>query len=486
MINFDGHVSIEDVVAVARDHASITIAPSTLDAVTRTHDIAQVLSESVPTYGRTTGVGANRIVTVDREDEEHGLRLLRSHAVDAGNPLPAVMVRAMLAVRLAQLSIPGSGIRPDILPALSKMLDTDALPEVLEFGSVGTADLAALAAVALALMGERPTTPTIVPMERWGLDSALPFMSSSALTLGRACLVLEDLRELLDASVAVFSLSFVGLRGNRSPFSVAAARAGATPHLGEVCEVLRRFLGSTGDAARIQDPYALRAFATTLAPVYDARDQLDGLVSTLINTAQENPLFVDMQVVHHAGFHQAALGLKADALAMALAAQTPLTVSRIRLMSEPDFTGQRPFLASEKVGASGVMMVEYVAGAAVGELYACAQPNSLSTVTLSRGVEEDASFAPVAIGQLERAIRAARVLLGSELLIGTRLLRQQGVDPSDLPSDEMRRVWNLVAELPSDNEDRDLREDLRIAQRILPTLSSVRRQEFHLQDTAGT
>lgn len=475
VINFDGHMSIGDVVSVARDHVPVKVAPAVLDAISRAHVVAQELSKRIPTYGRTTGVGANRTVDVDHADQEHGLRLLRSHAIDAGDPLPAATVRAMLAVRLSQLSVPGSGIRPDVLPALAKMLNADALPQVLEFGSVGTADLAGLAAVALALMGERPTSSPLPPMQPWGSDSALPFMSSGSLTLGRACLVLKDLRDLLDASAAVFSLGFVGLRGNRSPFSVAAADAGATPRLSEVCEVLRQYLGTRGESARIQDPYALRAFATTLAPVYDALDQLDQLVSRLINTAQENPLFIDSEVVHHAGFHQAALGLKADALAMALAAQTPLAVSRIRLMSEPDFTGLRPFLASETVGASGIMMVEYVAGAAVGELYACAHPSSLTTVVLSRGIEEDASFAPVAIGQLERAVRAEKVLIASELLISTRMLNQQGVKLSDLPSDVLRRVWNIVAALPSGDEDRDLREDLIIAQQLLTPLASVGR-----------
>ncbi|WP_308467897.1 aromatic amino acid lyase [Rathayibacter soli] len=67
------------------------------------------------------------------------------------------------------------------------------------------------------------------------------------------------------------------------------------------------------------------------------------IVTALTNTAQENPLFTNDAAIHHAGFHQVALALKADALVIALAALTPVSLSRIRVMSEPDYTGMRPF-----------------------------------------------------------------------------------------------------------------------------------------------
>ena len=84
------------------------------------------------------------------------MRLLRSHAVDAGDPLDDRTVRAMLAVRLVQLCVPGAGLDPEILGGLERMLNEDALPELLQYASIGTGDLAALAGTALTLIGERP------------------------------------------------------------------------------------------------------------------------------------------------------------------------------------------------------------------------------------------------------------------------------------------------------------------------------------------
>ena len=203
------------------------------------HRLAADLSTRFPTYGRTTGVGANRNTPVASDDPMFGMRLLRSHAVDAGDALADRTVRAMLAVRLVQLCVPGAGLDPEILRGLERMLNEDALPELLQYASIGTGDLAALAGTALTLIGERPATAPLAPMRPWGADSALPFMSSSALTLGRSCLSLDELARLEKASSVIYMLSFTALHGNPSAFSPAAARAAAAPHVDTVTARLR-------------------------------------------------------------------------------------------------------------------------------------------------------------------------------------------------------------------------------------------------------
>ena len=65
----------------------------------------------------------------------------------------------MLAVRLIQLCVPGAGLDPAILDGLARMLNDNALPELLQYASIGTGDLAALAGTALTLIGERPPRP---------------------------------------------------------------------------------------------------------------------------------------------------------------------------------------------------------------------------------------------------------------------------------------------------------------------------------------
>ena len=246
MLVLNGSASIADVVALADRREQVSVSARVVEAVDHAHQVAAELSTRFPIYGRTTGVGANRTTSVSPTDTEYGMRLLRSHAVDAGDPLDDRTVRAMLAVRLVQLCVPGAGLDPKILSGLETMLNDDALPELRQYASIGTGDLAPLAGTALTLIGERPASKPLTPMAPWGADSALPFMSSSALTVGRGCLALEELSRLERASSVIYVLSFLALDGNPEALSSVAAQASAAPYVDTVAGRLRSLLATKG------------------------------------------------------------------------------------------------------------------------------------------------------------------------------------------------------------------------------------------------
>jgi histidine ammonia-lyase len=477
MLVLNGNASIADVVALADRRDRVSVWPQVLKAVGHAHEVAADLSTRFATYGRTTGVGANRVTSVAPTDTEYGMRLLRSHAVDAGDPLDARTVRAMLAVRLIQLCVPGAGLDPKILTGLETMLNDDALPELLQYASIGTGDLAPLAGTALTLIGERPATAPLTPMEPWGADSALPFMSSSALTVGRGCLALEELSRLERASSLIYVLSFLALDGNPEALSSAAAQASAAPYVDTVAGRLRSLLATKGRPdrrpTRIQDPYGLRVYPVAQAAALASLHSLEEQLERTLNAAQENPLF-DIEngaVIHHGAFYQASLSLELDGTTLALALTAPITHSRIRMINDPDANGGNAFLAADAPGSSGLMMVEYVAAGAIAEIRNAAQPASAGTLVLSRGAEEDATFASQGAQQLERSIAAYRVLLCCELVGAVRLLRQRGLDGQF--SGAVGDALALAGVLPRDNEDRDLRGDIALAESLLDDIGRL-------------
>jgi histidine ammonia-lyase len=477
MVVLNGTGTIADVVTLADRREQVAISAEVLTTIERAYQRAAELSTRFPTYGRTTGVGANRTTQVLADDKNYGMRLLRSHAVDAGDPLADRTVRAMLAVRLIQLCAPGAGLDPRILSALERMLNDDALPELLQYASIGTGDLAALAGTALTLIGERPAKAALTPMEPWGADSALPFMSSSALTVGRTCLAVDELNRLERASSVIYMLSFLALEGNPSSFSAAAARAAAAPQVEAVAGRLRWL--STGDGRddreprRIQDPYGLRVYPVAHASVVASLDSIGRQLERTLNSAQENPLF-DVEgdtVIHHGAFYQASLSLELDGATLALALTAPITHSRIRMLNDPETNGHNAFLAAGEDGSSGLMMVEYVAAGAIAEIRAAAQPASVGTLVLSRGAEEDATFASQGTQQLERSVAAYRVLLACELVGALRLLRQRGLHEQF--TGVLGEALALASELPWNDEDRDLRGDLAAAEELLDDLGRL-------------
>jgi histidine ammonia-lyase len=272
-------------------------------------------------------------------------------------------------------------------------------------------------------------------------------------------------------------LSFLALAGNPQALSSIAAYASAAPYAGTVAHRLRSVLATTDlpdyCAARIQDPYGLRVYPVAQASVVASLHTLEAQLQRTLNSAQENPLF-DIEnetVIHHGAFYQASLSLELDGATLALALTAPITHSRIRMLNDPDTNGGNPFLASDVDGSSGLMMVEYVAAGAIAEIRNAAQPASAGTLVLSRGAEEDATFASQGVQQLERSIAAYRVLLCCELVGAMRLMRQRGLD--DRFSGVVGAILALAAVLPHNIEDRDLRGDIAAAELLLDDLGRL-------------
>ncbi|MFF4690301.1 aromatic amino acid ammonia-lyase [Streptomyces sp. NPDC001307] len=473
-------LGVEDVVRLADGAVRAVPDAEAMRRVERSWNAARQIAATGRVYGRSTGVGANRNEDVPTEAAAgHGLRLLRSHAGAIGEELPARQVRAMLAVRANQLLAGGAGLRPGVVTALCEALETGAHPVVNEFGSVGTGDIAALAQVGLALAGEHPWRGAGAP-EPQPLDNndALALISSNALTLGQSALALHELRGLIGATQVVAALSLLAVDGSHEAY--AAPVHAARPHRGstEVARRMRQLIGAadrpTPPLGRIQDPYGFRCLPQIHGPAHDAADALEQVLTVEINAAAENPLISpeDLAAYHHGGFYQAQLALALDHFRLALTQVARLSTSRLSTLNEPAYTRLRPFLADHEPASSGVMILEYAAGAALGDLRAFSAPASLGHAVLSRGVEEQASFASLAARQTLRACGAYRLVVGCELVAAVRALRQRDLRPDPgLPAGRAFALAESV--LDPDPADRPLTDDVTEAAALLDRFTDI-------------
>ncbi|MGW0204375.1 aromatic amino acid ammonia-lyase [Streptomyces sp. NPDC003233] len=475
-------LGVEVVVRLADGAAHPVPGADAMRRAERSWNAARQIAATGRVYGRSTGVGANRNEDVPTEAAAgHGLRLLRSHAGATGEELPARQVRAMLAVRANQLLAGGAGLRPGVVTALCEALESGAHPVVNEFGSVGTGDIAALAqlGLALALAGEHPWrgagAPAPQPLDN---NDALALISSNALTLGQSALALHELRGLIGATQVVAALSLLAVDGSHEAY--AAPVHAARPHRGstEVARRMRELIGAadrpTPPLGRIQDPYGFRCLPQIHGPAHDAADALEQVLAVEINAAAENPLIApeDLAAYHHGGFYQAQLALALDHFRLALTQVARLSTSRLSTLNEPAYTRLRPFLADHEPASSGVMILEYAAGAALGDLRAFSAPASLGHAVLSRGVEEQASFASLAARQTLRACGAYRLVVGCELVAAVRALRQRDLRPDPgLPAGRAFALAESV--LDPDPADRPLTDDVTEAAALLDRFTDI-------------
>jgi histidine ammonia-lyase len=457
MIELDGTgLRVAGVVAIARDGEPVRVTPAGWQ---RIRDAAASLTG--PAYGRTTGVGANKSVAAT---EGNGLRLLRSHAGGSGPVRPADELRAMLAVRINQFAAGGSGIAPDVVAALIDALDRGVLPPARRRGGIGTGDLTALATTALCLIGEQPWLSGDV-VRLVGEVDALPFVSSSAATLGTAALAAADTDRLLRAMIPVASLSARAVDASPEPFAAEVQAAMPYPGQARVAERMRELTVFGPAPGRVQDPYAFRALPQVHGVALDAAGRLDDTVTVGLNAAAENPL-AGNPVRHNGNFHTAALTAAIDGLLAALTQAAALSAARLAALVDPALTGLHPFLAPAADGSSGVMILEYVAAAALSELRGLtgASAAAAAGTALSLGTEEHASFATQSADRLMAAREPLAVVAAAELVAAVRALRLSG---GDIP-------WNLGAMLPAEVTDRPLDGDLDLAVALLPGLADRR------------
>jgi histidine ammonia-lyase len=334
---------------------------------------------------------------------------------------------------------------------------------------VGTADLAALATTALVLCGEVPSTPPVTTTTSFGPGDALTFMSSNAAVLADAALAVADLDHLARSAAVIAAMDFVAVRGNAEAFSPAVEVATPFPGAQWVCRTMRELIGPEPVPARIQDPFSLRTFPQVHGALMDRVGFAEQVVTTMANSPSENPIVSPrLGIAHHGAFHAAYLVQSLDALVLAAAQSAQLSLARLTMLAEPAYTGLHPFLGDGTPAASGVMIVEYSAASALAELRALATPAGIQAVTLSRGVEEDASFATLAAQQALSAVSRFRAVLAAELVASLRCLRMQGVRPPAL-HDAMAYLDERDGGVP-DMHDRDLTSDLLLAEELVDAL----------------
>src|SRR5581483_9788838 len=154
----DGNsLTIEQVAAVARDHAPVSVAGTAKQRARATRKVVDdLVGRRAVAYGVTTGFGKLSEVAIPPDRlAELQVNLVRSHAAGVGDLLPEREVRAMMLLRANVVAKGYSGARADLAELLVAMLNAGLYPPVPEQGSVGASgDLAPLAHLALSLIGE--------------------------------------------------------------------------------------------------------------------------------------------------------------------------------------------------------------------------------------------------------------------------------------------------------------------------------------------
>ncbi len=414
-----GRLSVADVVAVAVDRAPVFVTSEALERMNRSREvITQILQEADPVYGVTTGVGPQRNISVSEADQaSFNRRLVLGHAVGYGEDAPESFVRAAMVVRAEGLGLGGAGARPALAEALAAALNAGVTPRVHLVGSVGQSDLAPLAEIARALIGEGPDAVRfrqagLAPLELEAREG-LALVSANAFSLGIAALAVDRAWAALRALELAAALSFEGFVANVAALDPAVAERRPHPGLLAALAGVRQplvggaLLSSRVKARNIQDPLCFRVVPQTHASPHEALCQAACIVETELRSMSDNPLVLaDEERAISNGNHDATpVTVSVDHARLALAQAATIAVERVQKLLDSRFTDLPSGLRADPDRAEdGLAMFGHLAAAIGAEARLLAAPVclELSTSSLAEGIEDRVSLASVAARRLHQ------------------------------------------------------------------------------------
>jgi histidine ammonia-lyase len=454
---------------LARGGVPLSISDAAYAAIERgSQAVAAIVRRGAPAYGINTGFG--RLAQTHIPNEQLELlqsNLVLSHAVGVGDPLPAPVVRLMLALKIQSLSRGYSGVRRELVDALVKLYNADVLPRVPAKGSVGASgDLAPLAHMSTVLLGvgEVECAGKVLPADE-GLKKAgltrlklaakegLALLNGTQTSTALALWNLFAIDNLYATAIVSGALSVDAAEGSASPFDARIHELRG--HRGQIAaaaayrELLRDspINSSHRDCGKVQDPYSLRCQPQVMGACSDQIEHARGVLLREANGVSDNPLvFIDedsgaADVLSGGNFHAEPVAFAADNLALAVAEIGALSERRIALLIDATLSGLPPFLVRDGGVNSGFMIAHVTAAALASENKLLAHPASVDSLPTSANQEDHVSMATFAARKLGDLVANTAIILAIELLAAA-----QGVDlrAPHLTSPRLQRVMREI------------------------------------------
>ena len=336
-------LSIEDVVAVARQEKLVALPASTewRELIQRGADfLDQLLQDEGVIYGVTTGYGDSCLVEIPpHQVNELPLHLSRFHGCGLGQNLDLISARAVVVTRLCSLARGYSGVSHALLERLVWMLNENIIPVIPSEGSVGASgDLTPLSYIAGALVGERDVyhQGQIVPISRVYAEKGmqplvlrpkegLALMNGTAVMTAIACLNYKKAEQIAVASTCITALNVLALEGNPSHFDEVLFAQKPHPGQQHIAAQLRDWLNSEvqteHQSSRLQDRYSLRCAPHIIGVFEDSKVWLRQFIENELNSSNDNPLIdpVNLRVLHGGHFYGGHIAQAMDSLKIMIA-----------------------------------------------------------------------------------------------------------------------------------------------------------------------
>ncbi|TPL01564.1 MULTISPECIES: histidine ammonia-lyase [unclassified Mesorhizobium] len=427
-------VSIEDVVAAARNACKVEVTPAVVEKLNKARQVLDAAAAGgQQIYGLNTGLGANLVTAVEGDAGAFQRQLIEGRSAAVGEALPVPAVRAAMFARIAMLASGGSGLSPRVFTALVEALNAGVHPVMPPLGSIGAGDLLLMAAIARVLIGEgeaeyqgrRMPAAKALMMARLApvtlsAKDGLSLINASAVSAGTGALALTDALSALEQQQQAGALTMEGIGANRTILDPRQhqARPGACQQL--AAKALRDLLArdEAPVPTTIQDPLSIRCMPSIHGALIQAIDHARLAVEIELNAAADNPLVLaeDELVMSTGNFHTASLALAFETLGLAIAQCAAASAARFIQLTGSTRHGLPKYLSPIGGASAGFVPLQKTVTAILAAIRHKANPVMLDFLPVSEGVEDHATQTPLAVAKCAEMIVLWRRLITFELM----------------------------------------------------------------------
>ncbi|HET9745270.1 MAG TPA: histidine ammonia-lyase [Chitinophagaceae bacterium] len=425
-------------IALANGKLKGVINTEATKKIRTSHDhVKQIVANNKTVYGINTGFGILANTKISEEDTATlQYKILESHSVGVGDPIPLEIARLMLITKAHALAQGFSGVQLSTVERIIWHIENDVIPVVPEKGSVGASgDLAPLAHLFLPLIGlgevfhngQRQTTQEyfsrhqVLPVSL-GPKEGLALINGTQFILSFAVKAVQRMHNCLEAADIIGAMSLESLTGTKAPFDERLHDL--RPFNGNklVAQRLRLLLKNSDimqshvDCGRVQDPYSLRCMPQVHGASRNAWIHLKELTEIELNAVTDNPIILEADdTISGGNFHGQPLALPLDYACFAASELGNISDRRCYLLLEGKWG--LPMLLMKDVGLnSGFMIPQYTTAALVTENKTLCFPSSADSIPTSLGQEDHVSMGSISGRKLNRVLDNLEFILAIELL----------------------------------------------------------------------
>ncbi|KJR99697.1 MAG: histidine ammonia-lyase [Desulfobulbaceae bacterium BRH_c16a] len=435
-----GKLTLAQLRRIAKNPVTVSLAENCKEDIQASvQTVRNLIDQGRVIYGINTGFGLLAKTIIPEGELEHLQRaIVLSHAAGVGAFMKESTVRLMMVLKINSLARGYSGIRLEVIDALSSLVNAGVYPCIPQKGSVGASgDLAPLAHMSTVLLGEGEV---FYQGQRLSGAEGLNHAGLSPITLGpkeglallngtqaSTAFALEGLfaaEDLFAAALVSGSLSVEAALGSRRPFDPRIHEVRGHRAQIDVAAAYRLLLAhseievSHENCEAVQDPYSLRCQPQVMGACLNQIRDAAAVIGTEANAVSDNPLVfaAESDILSGGNFHAEPIAMAADNLALAIAEIGALSERRMALLIDSHMSKLPPFLVEKGGLNSGFMIAQVTAAALASENKSLAHPASVDSLPTSANQEDHVSMATFAARRLSEMAENTAGVLAIELL----------------------------------------------------------------------